>query len=322
MNYKEERKNNFKFYWFYKTKPGERASPGICRASHFLLRTSDFIPQVGFTLIELLVVVAIFSLLAALVLPTFIFYQRQSLLDSATQEVSSALRLAQNKTLSSEGASPFGIYFETGKFTIFKGTTYSVGSPDNEVHVLNPGLQISEINFSGSAVIFNRLTGATANSGSLKIAVVADPIKNKYIYVNSSGAVTLSSSGADDLNRLKDSRHVHVVYSQNTQGATNLTLYFPDDSFTQNINYQAGLNADKTQFFWEGTVTVAGVDQKLKIHTHSLTLNATQFCFHRDRRFNSKALNVSLEGQNLINYTATGTTTRGTSLWAGDPQLQ
>jgi prepilin-type N-terminal cleavage/methylation domain-containing protein len=276
----------------------------------------------GFTLIELIIVVGIFLLLVALVVPALVFFKRQSLLDSTAQEIFNTLRLAQNKTLSSEGASSFGVYFETNKFTLFKGAVYSAGAPDNEIHNLDTTLRISEINLGGSQVVFDRLSGTTANSGFLKIESVQDSTKNKYVYIENSGTVSLSSVSASDASRFKDSRHIHVLYSQNTQSAANLVLYFSNDNFTQNINYQNGLNADKTQFFWEGTVTVGGVDQKLKIHTHSLTASATQFCFHRDRRFNSKALNISLDGQNLINYTATGTTTKGISLWASDPQIQ
>lgn len=277
----------------------------------------------GFTLIELIIVVGIFLLLAALVVPALVFFKRQSLLEFASQEIVNTLRLAQNKTLSSEDATSFGVYFEINKFTLFKGTSYDAGSPDNEIHNLDISLRISEINLSGgSQAVFDRLSGTTANSGYLKIESVQDSTKKEYVYIDSSGTVGLSSVSASDASRFKDSRHTHVLYSQNTQGAANLTLYFPDDNFTQNINYQNGLNTDKTQFFWEGTVTVGGVDQKLKIHTHSLTASATQFCFHRDRRFNSKALNISLDGQNLINYTAAGSTTKGISLWAGEPQLQ
>lgn len=276
----------------------------------------------GFTLIELIIVVGIFLLLAALVVPALVFFKSQSILDFTAQEIVNTLRLAQNKTLSSEGATSFGVYFTTNQFILFKGAVYDVGSSDNEIHNLDTTLRISEINLSGSQVIFDRLSGTTANSGSLKIELVQDSTKNRYVYIDSSGTVSLSSISASDASRFKDSRHTHVLYSQNTQSAANLALYFPDDNFTQNINYQNGLNADKTQFFWEGTVVVGGVDQKLKIHTHSLTPGATQFCFHRDRRFNSKALSISLDSQNLINYTATGTTTKGTSLWASDPQIQ
>lgn len=277
----------------------------------------------GFTLIELLVAVTILVLATSLVLPNFNFWQRQSALDATTQEIISALRLAQNQTTASEGASPFGIYFEMDKFTVFKGATFYPTSPDNNEHRLNPTLKISEINLGGgNAVLFERLTGNAANYGSVKIEQTSDSAKNKTVFIDYSGLISSVSSLPLDTDRKKDSRHVEVVYSQNAQDATTLSLYFPEAGLTQNINWQTYLNADKTQFDWTGTVAVSGSDQKIRIHTHRLTPADALFCIDRDRRYNTRSLSINLDGQNLINYSATGTTTKGTSLWAGEPQSQ
>lgn len=277
----------------------------------------------GFTIIELLVAVGVLVLAAGLVLPNFNFFQRQSSLDMASQEIIGALRLAQNKALASEGNSPFGIYFEADRYTLFKGTTYYPTAPDNDTRILNSGLVLSEISLGGlNTIIFDQVTGATANSGSLKISLASDSAKNKTIYIDSSGTAALSSSLPTDEGRFKDSRHAEFTYSQNAQDANTLSLYFPASGQTENINYQTYLNNDKTAFSWEGTINVSGSDQIIKIHTHSLTLTSALFCVHRDRRYNSQALNISLDGQNLINYSATGTSTRGTSLWASEPIMQ
>lgn len=280
-------------------------------------------PLNGFTLIELLLVISVLALAVSLVLPNFNFFQRQSSLDMATQEVVSALRLAQNKALASEDASPFGLYFENNRYTLFKGTTFYPTSPDNSVQQLNSALSLSEINLGGSnIIIFDQLTGATANPGSLKISLVSDSTKNKTIFIDSSGIITLSSSLPTDEARKKDSRHTEFTYSQNTQNANTLSLYFPAAGQTEDINYQTYLNSDKSAFSWEETVTVQGQEQRLKIHTHTLTPTNTLFCVHRDRRYNSQALNISLDSQNLINYSATGTSTRGTSPWVSEPLNQ
>lgn len=277
----------------------------------------------GFTLIEILIAVAILALAVSLVLPNFNFFQRQSSLDMTAQEIIGALRLAQNKTLASEGADSFGLYFETDKFTLFKGLTFYPTSPENDTHKLPPALRLSEVNLSGGGVIvFDRLTGATANSGSLKISLVDDSSKNKIIFIDSSGTVALSSSLPTDEERKKDSRHTEITYGQDAQNIAALTLYFPTADQTESVNYQTYLNDDKSVFSWEKTITVQGREQTIKIHTHSLALANAIFCVHRDRRYNSQALNIFLDGQNLVNYSSTGTTTRGTSLWAGEPATQ
>jgi len=279
--------------------------------------------QRGFTLIELVIVVSVLVILASLVLPGFNFWQRQSSLDSTAQEILSTLRLAQNKTLASEGDANFGVYFEPTKFTLFKGTTYYPDSPDNSVHNLSPTVLLSNVNLGGgNFVVFDRLSGTAANYGSLKIEAQSDSTKYKTVFVDSSGTVSLTSVTASDEARLKDSRHTEFTYSQNTKSASTLTLFFVTSNFTQNIVYQSYLNADKTEFSWEGTISTPLDNEKLKIHSHNLTDSATQFCIHRDRRYNTQALQISLDGQNLINYSITGTTTPGTSAWVSAPQNQ
>lgn len=277
----------------------------------------------GFTLIEILVVLAILGLTAGLIFPNFNFWQKQSSLDAAAQEIVSALRLAQSQTLASEGASVFGVYFETDKFTLFKGVSFYPSSPDNNIHPLNSSLKIAAINLGGvNFAVFDRLTGRTANYGYVRIEQASDASRSKTIFLDASGIISYSSQTPTDQDRQKDSRHTEFSYSQNAQNATTLSLYFPDGNITENINYQSFLNADKSAFAWDGTVMVQGKEQTIEVHTHSLTSADAIFCVHRDRRVNTQALMISLDGQNLINYSATGTSTRGTSPWAGEPLNQ
>jgi len=278
----------------------------------------------GFSLIEILIVVSVLTILAGLIAPGFSFFKKQSSLDGATQEIIHALRLAQNKTLASEGDSNFGVYFEANKFVIFKGLTYSVSSANNEVYSLDSSLKISSINFGGAVayVVFERLTGNTANYGSLVVEQTSSSSQNKIIYIDQSGIVSLATNSSSDTNRQKDSRHVEVLFSQNVKTASTLTLSFPADAIVENINFQTYLNADKTVFSWEDLVMVGGQEQKLKIHTHYLTDSSVLFCVHRDRRDNTKTFNLNLDGQNLVNYTADGTVTSGLSAWSGAAQIQ
>lgn len=278
----------------------------------------------GFSLIEVLVAVSVLTIITGLVAPGFNFFKRQSIIDGATQEIVHALRFAQNKTLASEGNSNFGVYFETNKFVLFKGVTYSASAIDNEVHNLDSSLNISAINFGGavSYVVFDRLTGTTANYGSLSVGRTGDASQDKVIYIDQSGIISLATNPASDANREKDSRHVEVLYNQNVKNASLLSLVFSADAVTEDVNFQTYLNADQTEFSWEGTATVAGEAQIIKVHTHSLTDTAALFCVHRDGRNNTKAININLDGQNLVNYTTGGTVTNGSSAWSDDAQMQ
>ena len=288
----------------------------------------------SFTLIELLVIIGTMIILMALAAPAFRIFQKESDLNDSAEEIINILRLAQNRTLASEGASQWGVYFSTStsphQYVLFQGTDYDsrVVSSD-EVHKLPKSIEIYEINLGGgSEVVFNRVSGETNQSGNIKIRLIGDISKTKTIYIENSGQVGLTSpSTPSDANRVKDSRHVHFNYNQNVQDAATLKLIFPDyPADNYNIDFQTYLNADKTEFSWEGKVLVgpegSKTEQRLKIHTHSLTSVAAQFCIHRDRRSNDKTLNITLDTENLINYTGAGEESKGLSSWVGEPQRQ
>jgi prepilin-type N-terminal cleavage/methylation domain-containing protein len=275
----------------------------------------------GFTLIEIIIVIGISLLLITAAAPSLTFLKQSTALDSTAQEIISVLRLAQNKTLAAENNSNFGVYFETDKFILFPGETYSDSSPNNEIHRLNSSVQISQIILSeGQNVVFERLSGATRNIGSITISATEDINKNKIIFIDSSGLVALSSSLPADDDRIQDSRHVHFTFNQNTKTSLVLSLVFP--GLTQDIDYQDFLNTGETEFFWEGTTSVDGENQTLKIHSHYLTDTDTLFCIHRNQNQNTKALEILLDGQNLINYDTDGNITQGLSVWAGAPLVQ
>jgi Tfp pilus assembly protein FimT len=292
----------------------------------------------SFSLVEILIIIGIMAVLIAIAIPSYRFFQKETDLNNSTEEIINTLRLAQNKTLASEGPSRYGVYFDAvstpDQYTLFKGTSYaSRDNPADEIHKLANSLEISDINLSGgSEIVFDRILGTTSQFGSVSIRLKDTPDKIKTIYVENSGQVSLTSPTVpSDTSRIKDSRHGHFTYSQDAQEAVTLHLIFPDfpgdnyDISFQNYlnNY---LNPGKTEFYWEGTVAVgptgSKTDQKLKIHTHSLGITSAQFSIHRDKRYNDKALSITLDDQNLINYTADGQTAKGASVFVSEPQWQ
>jgi len=288
----------------------------------------------SFSLIEILIIIGIVITLVAIAVPSYRFFQKETDLNNSAEEIINVLRLAQNKTLASEGASRYGVYFNQStnphQYTLFKGGSYAGrDSSFDENHKLADSLEISEINLSGgSEVVFDRILGTTSQFGSVSIRLKDTPEKVKTIYVDNSGQVSLTfPTVPSDTSRIKDSRHVHFTYNQDAQTATTLHLIFPDfpgDNY--DISFQNYLNPEKTEFYWEGTISVGPIgnkaDQKLKIHTHSLGIASAQFSIHRDKRYNDKALSITLDYQNLINYTADGQTAQGTSVFVSEPQWQ
>ena len=269
----------------------------------------------GFTLIEILVVIAITVILITLAVPTYRFFQKESDLMNNTEKIINTLRLSQNKTLSSEGASQYGVHLDQTTYTLFKGNNYILRDDSfDEIHEFPESVEISEVilDGGGSEVIFDRISGTTSQFGSLTIRLKDDITKEKTIYIENSGRIGLTNpSVPSDAERIKDSRHVHLTYNQDATTALALHLIFPDyPADNYDISFQDYLNPAITEFYWDGNILVGPdgnkTEQKLKIHTHSLDMISSLFCVHRDQRHNDKALEITLDDQNLVKYKADG----------------
>jgi len=285
----------------------------------------------SFTLVELLVIIGILIILIAIAVPNLRFFQKESELANSAEEIINALRLAQNKTLASEEASQYGVYFDDTttphQYTLFKGANYtSRDTSFDEIHKLPSSIEIYEINLvgGGKEVVFFRIIGATDQSGKIFLRLKEEPTKTKTIVIQPSGQITLGEEALPtDTDRIKDSRHVHFDYSRVIDTSTESLILNFEGGVTKEILISENLKDG--QIHWEGEVDVSGQVQKLKIHTHRLNNPDTQFCIHRDRRFNNKSLTITISGDlsgSLIEYSADGLTTTSTSIFVSNLQWQ
>lgn len=286
----------------------------------------------GFTLIELIIVIAILSVLLAITIPNLVSYKKQTDLNNNVQEFVSTLKLAQNKALSSENNSKFGVYLDAAanKYTLFKGATYASDPPSYQVYFLQNTMEFYSISLGGgNEIVFDKLTGVSEQSGSVSVRVKTNPDQIRAIYIANSGAISFGSAASpSDASRVKDSRHVQFTYSRNIDTANEtITLTF-DNSKTEPILISSYLSAG--QLKWSGTVSVGGSDQIVEINTHYLNdfnapRNGTLFSVRRDRRYNDKSLKITITGDstgNLVQYSADGSVAKGTSVYVSNPDLQ
>ncbi|MFH1671337.1 MAG: prepilin-type N-terminal cleavage/methylation domain-containing protein [Candidatus Portnoybacteria bacterium] len=282
----------------------------------------------GFTLAEILIVIGILVILAALAVPAFNVFLKESDLNRSSEEIAGLLRLAQSRTISSEGGSQWGVYFtdspDPDQYILFKGMSYALRDVSfDEVYSFSENIEISAIVFGGGQeVVFNRFTGSTNQPGSLSFSLKSDASKTRTVYVESSGLVEIISFLVPtDNDRIKDSRHVVFDYSRaiavNTES---LTLNF-DDTFFETIPLADCF--EDSQIYCEIEFDAGGEFQKIKIHTTRLNSPDSRFSIHRDMRQNSKSLKIGLddapdlEPGNLIEYSTDGLTTITTSGFAG-----
>src|SRR3989344_1590177 len=190
----------------------------------------------GFTFIELLVVIGMIAVLASGALIAYRAASGGIELKTNAFKIVDVLNLARQRTIASLGASSYGVHFEASQFVLFKGADYSALDSDNIFYVLPDALEIADIVLvgGGSEVVFDRITGKTAQSGSLKARLASDTSKFKIINILSSGRADISSDAlAPSGTRIADTRHVHFNYAQDISSTGFLVLNFPDDSVTQ-----------------------------------------------------------------------------------------
>ncbi|KKQ96032.1 MAG: hypothetical protein UT42_C0030G0002 [Candidatus Falkowbacteria bacterium GW2011_GWA2_39_24] len=287
----------------------------------------------AFTFIETLIVISIIVLIIALTIPAFRYFQTESTLNNNAQEIISALRLAQSKTIASEARDNWGVYFNAGSYVLFKGTSFSAREPVyDKTYELSKKAEIYEIDLigGGSEIVFERISGAALDYGSIYLRLKTEQDKNRQIYISDAGQFQLSEiTIPSDSARIKDVRHIHLDYSRQIDvNSEKIILIFDSDGSPVQQEIDIADNLQASQIFWQGEVSVNGSIQKVKIHTHRLNSWDTQFCIHRSGQDNNETLVIDISGDgavspDLVSYDAQGTTaTTGNSIFISDVSAQ
>ncbi|MFC1701092.1 prepilin-type N-terminal cleavage/methylation domain-containing protein [Patescibacteria group bacterium] len=268
----------------------------------------------GFTLIEILTTITISIILMSISSISYIYFSRKTDLDKTTYDIITTIQTAQAKTLSSEDSFQYGVHFENDKYVLFKGNSYLAGDPNNKEYSLPDRIEIYNINLtgSGSEVIFQKISGKTDQNGTIGLRIILEPSNEKTITITSLGNTELESSGiiCCNTNRITDTRHLNLTLGWTIQGATTLTLNFPDTTeVNTDIDMTNYFNVGQTEFNWSDTIDVNGQNQELIIHTVFLDATNTILSIHRDQDNNNKPLEILIDAKDIISYTANGDAT-------------
>lgn len=280
----------------------------------FDLRVINSRPQRSFTLVEILVIVGIVIILMGITIISYRFFLRETDLTQSTEQIINILRLAQNKTLASEGASQYGVYFDQATLTLFKGASYATRDVSfDQIKELPKAIEIYDIDLAGgeNEVVFNRIIGDTSQAGNITLRLISDPTKAVTIYVEGSGQINLSAPLIPTNARIKDSRHVHFNLGWSIQNVTTLKFYFPDTLQIEEVSMADYF--DGGEFDWSGSFKVDGIDQIFQVHTHFLDAFDTLLCIHRDRT-------QGRTNQEVIIYIVDGGTEKEIAHYAADAE--
>lgn len=158
-------------------------------SSRFISYEINF--QKGFTLLEILLGLAVAGIMVTIVTLSFGGVNSAQALDKSARLVVSVLDEARSKTLSSADDSRYGVRIEEGRVILFKGSSYVSTDPENEVNDLNALVAIRNITLAGggASVVFDRLTGATLQSGNFELYLKAAPTTFRTISIARTGVV-------------------------------------------------------------------------------------------------------------------------------------
>lgn len=151
----------------------------------------------GFTLVELLLVMGLISVLASFAVVNIIRPQTRASIDTTVTTIAADLKSQQLKAMAggteSAGTSqPYGIYFESDQYTLFKGTVYSAEDSDNFIISLDDEIDL-QTSFPGAYVIFLRNSGEVEGfDEGLDEITISSEGESRTINVNRYGALLIN----------------------------------------------------------------------------------------------------------------------------------
>lgn len=146
----------------------------------------------GFTLIESVVVIAILAILAFAGMNTITEFQRNAILNSATQELGSTLRVARQNSISGrvglgETDSYFGVSMNGNSYQLVRYTTTPPSTNTIENHTIDSSLTVTPPSIT---VTFSRIIGEPNTAATITLSRIGTTT-SRTVTVSSNGLISL-----------------------------------------------------------------------------------------------------------------------------------
>mgnify|MGYP001595790660 CR=1 FL=1 len=156
-----------------------------------------FKKQSGFTLIELIIVTGIILLLFGFVVVNLLQEQHIVSVNSSVDILISDMASQQTKAMAGDtngsfSQNSYGIYFESDRYTLFKGNSFSAIDLANFTVMLDENIAFNGVTFPNNIVVFSALTGEVNGfiDGNNTIAITnSQGTEIKTITINRYGVV-------------------------------------------------------------------------------------------------------------------------------------
>ncbi|TSC57913.1 MAG: Uncharacterized protein Greene041679_223 [Parcubacteria group bacterium Greene0416_79] len=145
----------------------------------------------GFTLVEILVSLAIIGIIAAIGVGALGNQNQSTALSLEAEKIVSLLGKARAQTLSAKDGAAYGVHLEEKRAVLFKGGAYSASDPSNRTQALHNAIKISSISLAGGGVevVFQKLSGKTAQSGTITLSRAGNALASTTITITATGSV-------------------------------------------------------------------------------------------------------------------------------------
>lgn len=145
----------------------------------------------GFTLIELIVITGIIFTLTGIIVVNLVRQRNITSVGATIDILISDMTTQQTKSMS--GNESFGVYFESDKYTLFKGASYSFNNTTNFVVDVDKNLLISNIRFPSSTIVYATRSGEVKNFSQGNNTIIIQSVsglETKTMTVNKYGVMT------------------------------------------------------------------------------------------------------------------------------------
>lgn len=141
----------------------------------------------GFTLIELLLAMAIAAMLFGISSILLSGLIPRANLNSVTEILAAELRSQQLKAMIGEDSAngdpdEYGVYIESGQYTLFEGATFDVNSPSNFVVDLPSSISLQSQ--PSQSIVFSRLSGEILGYTSAQSITIVDSLTGESQTLN------------------------------------------------------------------------------------------------------------------------------------------
>lgn len=153
--------------------------------------------QKGFTVPELVVVIGILSIIFATSVLSLTNIQQKAYLGTNIPTVLSDVKQQQLKAMygDTQGTTiqtDYGIYLETNRYVLFRGSTYSPSDPGNYSINLEANVEFVNVTFPQSQIVFTKgsgeVSGFTANTNTFTMRNSASG-EQRVITINRYGVI-------------------------------------------------------------------------------------------------------------------------------------